>query len=635
MTSRVVDVSTKAFGALQSSSVAVLSADMDGAKNSLSDALLAFSEADNILDKEHQLLQSVAKFVPIVGTQVLSRQQILVAGQHLTLANTYLIKGISEDYEGEPHVSFRLSRIIDHIRAAKPQYAIALESLQKVNVRAVPTEHQKNFIDFRSLFTTFVEDLDDIVTFSETVNTIIGQEDFKRYLVVTQNPAELRATGGFWGAGAICDFQQGKFLGCEVFGGGLYDLNGQLPTYTEPPVPLQLMGERWGCQDMNWWPEFSESANKLIECYESSRGATVDGVIAINASVLERFLSIVGPIDNEEHGITLTVDDALHTLQRKVEIDFDKEQNTPKAILGDIFTQLVDKTYSASEILQILSSLHQAANEKEIQAYFTNEETQKTITEYGWAGNILQQPKDQDYLMVVNTNLQGEKSDAKITQKIEHQAVINEDGTVDVTVILHRKHHGSVGELFYGAFNTNYVRFYVPQGSQLIDGGGFYYPSDKAFFAPETWYSKDKDVSRIEKEIGIDDRTGTVISEQFGKTVFGNWMATAPGEESSIYMVYRLPFTVIKEHKVLSNNKFSNTLAKMQSHDAAKYSLYVQKQSGINGSFSTQIIYPNTWKTAWKSDEALSLANNGVTANVLLEEDIHLGIVISKEDSTK
>ena len=40
--------------------------------------------------------------------------------------------------------------------------------------------------------------------------------------------------------------------------------------------------------------------------------------------------------------------------------------------------------------------------------------------------------------------------------------------------------------------------------------------------------------------IGIDNKTGTRITAEFGKTVFGNWVTTNPGGESEIYFIYKL-----------------------------------------------------------------------------------------------
>ena len=71
-----------------------------------------------------------------------------------------------------------------------------------------------------------------------------------------------------------------------------------------------------------------------------------------------------------------------------------------------------------------MSELNEALSTKEIQVYFTDQDLQDKMSEFNWTGELLNTAKDQDYIEVVNTNIAGEKSDAKIEQMIEHQAEI-------------------------------------------------------------------------------------------------------------------------------------------------------------------------------------------------------------------
>ena len=53
---------------------------------------------------------------------------------------------------------------------------------------------------FRILFNAFVGDLENIARLNGAVQEIFGGEGLRRYLLVFQNPAELRPTGGFMGS---------------------------------------------------------------------------------------------------------------------------------------------------------------------------------------------------------------------------------------------------------------------------------------------------------------------------------------------------------------------------------------------------------------------------------------------------
>lgn len=657
----VVESSTNAFLSLQSSTVAVMHANIDQAQFDINSALVSFGEAENLLEKDYRILQYVAGLLPIIGTEVKSRQHLLMAGHSLALGNTYLVKGIKEITGSQDlPLTDKISILANHWRSAIPQYEEALENLSSVDNKVVPVEYQQSFSDFKLLFSAFVSDMRNLADLSDTLKTVFGNDQLKRYLIVFQNNNELRPTGGFAGSFAVLDVQKGKILNLDIPGGGSYDLKGQLKTQIKPPLPLQLVNKRWEFQDANWFPDFSASAQKMSWFYEQSRGATVDGVIAINASVLEKLLSVLGPIESDELGSNLTADNAIAKLQYQIEENYyhekpvglvaGKETNKPKEILSSVASTLLDRlpNLSAVEAIGLLTTLHQSLLEKDIQVYFTDNFTQKQVSSYGWTGSV-SSVVGSDYLLVVNSNIQGEKSDAKIKQTIEHQAVVEDDGSVVDTVVITRTHTGVPGELFYGANNVDYLRLYVPAGAELLEAGGFVYPPEEAFRVPEDWYLEDEDLLNQEKNSTIDSKTGTHISNEFGKTVFGNWSMTEPGGTSKIYFIYRLPFKVINSVTVsnVANEELSSLhIASVEKYldwnkwkelvigkekILSSYSLLAQKQSGITSVFSTRIIYPDNWSPLWKENNDLELAKNGVELITELTTDKVIGIVMERK----
>ncbi|MBT6819614.1 MAG: DUF4012 domain-containing protein [Candidatus Magasanikbacteria bacterium] len=630
----VVEQSTNAFMSLQSSTVAALNSNLDQAQYDLNSALQSFGNASSVLEKEHRALQFVAGVLPVIGKQIKSRQHLLVAGHHLALGNTYLVKGIrSLEEQTDLHLTDKIGILAAHLKGAIPQYKEALEELGGVDQKSIPVEYQESFDDFRLLFTAFVDDMQDISNLAETTEMIFGGSEFRRYLLVFQNNNEIRPTGGFMGSFAIMDVQKGKIVNLDVPGGGTYDLQGQLDTYVKPPLPLQLINDRWEFQDANWFPDFAASAQKMAWFYEHGRGATVDGVMAINATVLERMLSVLGPMVSMDHGLEIASDNALEVLQYEVEVDYDKEKNQPKEVIGDLAQQFLGSLGDLETVdaLRLLSELNESLQNKEIQVYFSEDNLQQKLTSFNWTGQILPTAEGQDYLQVVNTNIRGQKSDAKIEQTIEHQALIEDDGSIVDTVVVHRKHTGILGQTFYGVNNVNYIRVYVPEGAELIDAGGFNYPPEDAFEVPEAWYEDDVDLALYEQEIAIHTKTGTRITSEFGKTAYGNWMMTMPGETSSVYFVYRLPFKLNLNETLDSDEKISDIIKDFTSEEMARYSLSLQKQSGIDSGFSTQIIAPDGWVPIWQTNDDMVLASNGAEFETVLETDEALGLVLKKK----
>jgi len=340
---QVIDQSTSAFFALQSSTIAALQSNLVGAQDDLNTALAAFSAAQDIVDREHTVLQYFAGLVPMLGDQVRSRQHVLLAGHHLALGNTYLVKGIDAATKDiETPFPERMNILRAHLRSAMPQYESALDDLGHIDQKAIPVEYQESFSEFKLLFAAFIDDIQDLSDLIDVMNTVFGAEDFKRYLLVFQNNHEVRPTGGFMGSYAILDIQKGKITNVEVPPGGTYDLQGQLGVYVKPPLPLQLVASRWEFQDANWFPDFAASAQKMEWFYEHGRKTSVDGVIAINASVLERFLRVIGPVTTtEKYGLLLDADSALTQIQTVVETGADKKENKPKLIISELLSQFL------------------------------------------------------------------------------------------------------------------------------------------------------------------------------------------------------------------------------------------------------------------------------------------------------
>jgi len=630
---RVVAESTNAFLSLQSSTIAAFQSNLIQAQSDLNLALDSFGKASEIMEREHRALQYMVGLLPVIGKQVTSRQHLLTAGHHLALGNTYLVKGIGESESEDLALTDRFDILANHLQSAIPQYQEALEQLSAVEQTSVPVDYQQSFSEFKLLFAALIDDMTDMVELARAMDSVFGGDQFKRYLLVFQNNHELRATGGFMGSFAAMDLQKGKLMNLDIPGGGTYDLQGQLDTYVKPPLPLQLTNDRWEFQDANWFPDFAASAEKIEWFYEHSRGATADGVIAINASVLERLLKVMGPMANTEHGLAIASEDAVEKLQYEVEIDYDKEENKPKQVLSDLAEQFLARAENldAVSVIRLLTELHEALQQKEIQVYFNDELTQKRLRGFGWTGELLANSTQQDYLAVIGTNLQGQKSDARIKQVVEHQAAVQPDGSVINTVVIHKKHLGTPGELFYGANNLHYIRVYVPRGAELIEAGGFVYPPESAFHVPETWYEEDKDLESLEKEVAIHAHTGTRITEEFGKTVFGNWLMVEPGQSGSVYFTYQLPFNVNLETRVANNvDKWKAVLAGGQKQ-SSRYSLLVQKQSGINYDFTSRIIYPAGWQPVWQTGDKMNLAANGAEFNTILETDEVVGLVMEKK----
>jgi hypothetical protein len=625
----IVSASTNAFVSLQESTTAAFQADTIGAQSALQDALAQFAEVEKFLEKDYRVLSDFFGALPFIGDHVNSRRAMVSAGQHIALGNTYVIKGVSDaGEEGDITMTDRLSILTAHIEQALPQYEEARRELVSVNTKILPEDKQVLFQEFLILYSTFIDDIQDLADLSHVLYDVFGGDAFRRYLVLFQNHHEIRPTGGFIGSFAVLDTQKGRIENIDIPGGGSYDIQGQLDKHIVPPLPLQLVNDRWELQDINWFFDFPTTARKAESFVEAARGTTFDGTIALNASVIERLLRVIGPVASDEYDVLLDADTVLPTLQNHVEEDYEKiEDEAPKEILSSVLDELLVamQTIEPDQLILLLRELHEALGEKEIQIALKDKKSHSRIASFGWAGQIMASDPRQDYLAVVATNLQGQKSDKRIEQHIEHVAQVEADGSVVVRATISRTHTGDPYEDMYGAANITYMRLYVPEDAILLDAGGFIYPPEEAFKVPESWYEEDTDLLRIEHEVGIHRSTGTRITNEFGKTAFGNWMIVPPGESRDIWFTYRLPFSVVDVKREADG--LSDIFAS-QPDAVSRYSLFVQKQSGVESTFASTIGYTTGWVPRWKSNDAVDLTPIGAQIETTLDRDTIYGVVL-------
>lgn len=471
----------------------------------------------------------------------------------------------------------------------------------------------------------------------------LGTDEPRRLMLVFQNNAELRPTGGFMGSYAIVDIKDGKIKNIEVPGGGFYDLKGSLAVKVDAPYPFHLFSPIWQPWNANWFPDWPASAEKIMWFYDKSGGSSVDGVIGFTPEVLVKLLTITGEIPMSEYGTIITADNFLEQAQMEVEFEYDKTENKPKKFIGDLLPKVLEKLAKTPEdkLLSLWQVAVESLAEKHLLLFLKNEKLQKSVERFGFGGEIVDYSKD--YLMVVHTNIAGGKTDRAIKTKIEHQAEMTVEGLIIDTVTITREHTGTAGDVFLGQTNTDYMRVYVPAGSKLLAADGFDgLPVGREYLTMDK-VEADPHLSKWEKSLGVDEKSGVRITEEFGKTSFGNWLSVAPGEKKTVVIKYLLPFKY--ERQIVTETKTSYNFwtlikqyftGKKQSADPIKeefsYNLIMQKQAGSLGDeIVSKFITDSKWQFKnYSPTESIKKVDGGVEFQAELMTDKYYSVKIER-----
>lgn len=147
---------------------------------------------------------------------------------------------------------------------------------------------------------------------------MLGAERPRTYLVLFQNNAEVRATGGIPGALAVVRADAGRIELVEQLS------SRDFPRFDEPVLPLSpemaalhtdLLGQL--IQDVNFTPHFPTSAQLAREMWRRTSGQVVDGVLSIDPVALSYLLEATGPLPLPTGG-ELTADNAVDLLLSQV-----------------------------------------------------------------------------------------------------------------------------------------------------------------------------------------------------------------------------------------------------------------------------------------------------------------------------
>lgn len=584
------------------------------------EAAILFRSASNDLSSWAGILSEIEMPIPFLS-KITSGKNVLQAGEHLSLAGKYMSQIIGAVSTKKETVSEEISFLeviqegIDLSSQVQDELVLANKYLQKVRLSDIPENKQEQFLQLKRILPIFIEGFEVIRTNAPAFTDVLGGNGSRKYLFLFQNNQESRATGGFIGSYGLLDIKNGKIRKFLV--DGIFNPDGQLREDIIPPQPLRKISAGWSLHDSNWFADFPTSAEKAVSFYEKTGGATVDGVVAITPNVLQGILEVVGPVYLPEYDVTVNAQNAIEMLQYEVEVDYDKEENEPKKIVGDlamiVFGRIME-TKDSESVMRLLESLHTSLREKHILLYARNETLQGMYKTMGWSGELKE--TSNDFLSVVNSNINGYKTDGVVNQAIKHHAEIQEDGTVVDTVTVTRKHTGGdTPYAWWNAVNADYLRLYVPKGSQLLSVKGHTREIVKNPLDYDTLgFQWDALVQKVEQTVQIHPESGTQVFEESGKTVFGNWVYVSPKESVTVEYTYVLPFRVRKDLK----------------QDKIPYSLLTQKQSGsVTSEFLAQVSYPEDWEVSWSFPDA-RVSNGSTLYTGELRTDVFQGYVFEK-----
>ncbi|MFA4937481.1 MAG: DUF4012 domain-containing protein [Patescibacteria group bacterium] len=580
------------------------------------------SQAQTLLNSINEGLAGLPAKLPVSASRIEAINNLLTVGQEISDSGIILSQTLRQldgpvDSTDSINIAQKILLLQQGINQINPKIEHASTLLQSINQNYFPDDLKQSFMEFNNELSRVKLLFADISQLPNVLNKIFPQNGSYNYALIFQNYSELRATGGFMGSLAIIEIVDGKIKQIAIPGGGPYDFQGQLKIKVKPPEPLRLVNSLWQLQDANWFFDFPTSAKKILWFLDKSSDLELDGIIAINPDIVIELLKLTGPIDLSQYQKHITAENFIRETQEAVDIEYNRTSNRPKQFIADLAPLLIDKISKFDTInqLQVLDIFKKGLQQKSMQMFFTDAELEQQMVNQNWAGSV--RPVLDDYLAIVRINIGGGKSDLVMTEKVEHQTLVLPTGEVEGKVIFTRTHNGDPLDIFYKRRNLSWIKFYLPLGSKLISASGFSNVLTSDYRVVPNDAVDDIDLNNIENVVGLDLDSSTVISEEFNKMVFSNWLAVEPGEQKTVEIKYSLPFTLENQ---------------TGSQDLRDYNIYFQKQSGAPPlEFKNSLILPDNFRMRWyESSDDMLLTNGGTSMSSSWLTDIFYGAIIEK-----
>ncbi len=418
-----------------------------------------------------------ARSIPLVGSQLRGVTDLSEAGVLLSDAGVTLVDasaGILEPADPDQGLSEglpRLRRVQELVQAGGASIDTALAMVDRLEgerlVRPLGrarTDLAQRLPEIRGRATAAEQSLASLISFA-------GGDGPRRYLVLFQNPDEVRPTGGFINTYGVLVAVDGN-LSLERYE-SIESWTGPRPDAVATPAergsPLRFDTRvPQSLANVNTWPDWPLAAQLATRLWERGGEQKVDGVVTFTPASLASILGVVGPVSIDAYGETVT---AANVIER---IDFHTHLPAPEpgparkefvAVLAQaVLTKLFDAP--ASQWDGLAGALGTSFGDREAMAWSTDGKVAEVVAARGWDGSIPVTAGDFVYPAEFGYRA---KNGRDLRRTYDHHVVIRTDGSAQITTVVKIVNPADAHPDFNPPDALAYVTMYGPAGA-VLDG---------------------------------------------------------------------------------------------------------------------------------------------------------------------
>jgi hypothetical protein len=309
---------------------------------------------------------------------------------------------------------------------------------------------------------------------TEVLPAMLGAEGDRSYLLVTLNTSDPRGAGGYPGAYSVLRTDGDRIV-----------LDPLRPVGTIPEVPPvdapEEVVKRWRSKgslttfwNTTYTPDYPTAARLMLGIWEAAGNEPVDGVIAVDATMLAGLLEVLGPVDSPAWPETITADNVERILGADVFMTTSQaESDLWESRIGDaVWAEILTRPWPARPTAEAFG---RAVDGEHLQVYATDPQVQDALVTLGVDGKVELPPDDEPFVVV--NGLTANRAGFYASYDVEVDETTQPDGTVVTTVTTTLTNDApadcppsilcGTGPGARGTFGAS-VNVYMPVGARLL-----------------------------------------------------------------------------------------------------------------------------------------------------------------------
>ena len=343
---------------------------------------------------------TIASFIPVYGNDIKLVRGVMEQAD--ILAQDAMLPACAQLED------FKLGNLLSDGTVNLPMLKELISTIQDVepvvtsSIDAIEELPEPHIVKVKSLMEKFTGPMATAKSTLANINEIapllpqmLGDGGTRTYLLMAQQNAELRSTGGLTGSVGTIIVENGKISVGEFSAGGNdyaaeANLFGEV-TAEEDALFTNRMAIR--ISDTNFNPDFPRVAHFAKGLYEAGTGQKVDGVIAIDPVFLQYLLALAGGVDvaginvNGDNAAALMLHDAYNMLS------VEQTDQFFSGVAGLAFKQIMGNLGEVG-FSDLFKTLGRGIAEHRFLAWMENPEEEELMTLMGCSGALRDDPAE-------------------------------------------------------------------------------------------------------------------------------------------------------------------------------------------------------------------------------------------------